>query len=59
MTTYTKEFKQEAVRLMETSDRPAAEIAMERGIFDEISTINGKLPVSGGIGVSGEGCLGQ
>ena len=28
-TTYTKEFKQEAVRLMETSDRPAAEIAME------------------------------
>ena len=31
-TTYTKEFKQEAVRLMETSDRPAAEIARELGI---------------------------
>ena len=30
--TYTKEFKQEAVRLMETSGRPAAEIAMELGI---------------------------
>jgi transposase len=29
---YTKEFKQEAVRLMEASDRPAAEIAMELGI---------------------------
>jgi len=31
-TTYTKEFKQEAVRLMETSDRSASEIAMELGI---------------------------
>ncbi len=30
--TYTKEFKQEAVRLMEELDRPAAEIAMELGI---------------------------
>ncbi len=30
--TYTKEFKQEAVRLMEDSDRPASEIAMELGI---------------------------
>lgn len=30
--TYTREFKQEAVRLMETSDRPAAEVAMELGI---------------------------
>lgn len=29
---YTKEFKQEAVRLMEESDRPAAEIAMELGL---------------------------
>lgn len=29
---YTKEFKQEAVRLMETSNRPPAEIAMELGI---------------------------
>ena len=30
--TYTREFKQEAVRLMETTDRPASEIAMELGI---------------------------
>ncbi len=30
--TYTKEFKIEAVRLMETSDRPAAEIATELGV---------------------------
>jgi len=30
--TYTKEFKEEAVRLMESSDKPAAEIAMELGI---------------------------
>lgn len=30
--TYTKEFKQEAVRLMEASGKPAAEIAMELGI---------------------------
>lgn len=31
-TTYSKEFKKEAVRLMESSNRPAAEIAMELGI---------------------------
>lgn len=30
--TYTKEFKEEAVRMMESSGRPAAEIAMELGI---------------------------
>ena len=30
--TYTKEFKLEALRLMETSDRPASEIAMKLGI---------------------------
>lgn len=30
--TYTKEFKEEAVRMMETSDRTAVEIAMELGI---------------------------
>jgi len=30
--TYTREFKQEAVRLLEESDRPAAELAMELGI---------------------------
>ena len=30
--TYPKEFKLEAIRLMEKSDRPASEIAMELGI---------------------------
>lgn len=30
--TYTKEFKLEAIRLMEESDRPASEIAMQLGI---------------------------
>ena len=30
--TYTKQFKEEAVRMMESSHRPAAEIAMELGI---------------------------
>ena len=31
-TTYTKEFKLEALRLMDESDRPASEIAMSLGI---------------------------
>ena len=30
--TYAREFKQEAVRLMETTNRPATEVAMELGI---------------------------
>lgn len=30
--TYTKEFKQEAVRMMESGDKSAAELAMELGI---------------------------
>jgi transposase len=30
--TYTKEFRQEAVRLMESTDRSAVEIVMELGI---------------------------
>ena len=30
--TYTKEFKLEAIRLMEASDKPAAEIARELGL---------------------------
>lgn len=29
---YSKEFKQEAVRLMEQADKPAAEIALELGL---------------------------
>jgi len=31
-TTYSKEFKLEAIRLMNESDRPASQIAMELGI---------------------------
>jgi transposase len=31
---YTEEFKREAVRLMETSDKPIAEIARDLGIND-------------------------
>lgn len=31
-TTYTKEFKEEAVKLMEKGERPAAEVAMELGV---------------------------
>lgn len=31
-TRYSKEFKLEAIRLMEESDRPASEIAMQLGI---------------------------
>jgi len=30
--TYTREFKQEAVRLMESTNKPATEVAMELGI---------------------------
>ena len=30
--TYTKEFKLEAIRMMDESDRPASEIAMQLGI---------------------------
>mgnify|MGYP001572564023 CR=1 FL=1 len=29
---YTKEFKQEAIRLLESGDKPASEIAMELGV---------------------------
>ena len=32
--TYTEEFKREAVRLMETSDKPMAEMARDLGIND-------------------------
>ncbi len=30
--TYTREFKLEAIRMLESSDRPASEVAMELGI---------------------------
>ena len=49
--TYTKEFKLEAIRLMDESDRPASEIAMNLGIrrnqlykWKEQMTKNGDVP---------------
>ncbi len=38
-TSYTKEFKLEAIRLMKESDRPASEIAMELGIRRKIKGV--------------------
>ena len=49
--TYTKEFKLEALRLMEQSERPASEIAMQLGIrrnqlykWKEQMTKTGEVP---------------
>ena len=49
--TYTKEFKLEALRLMEESDRPASEVAMSLGIrrnqlykWKEQMTKKGEVP---------------
>lgn len=38
--TYTREFKQEAVRLMDESDKPASEIALELGIRGQYTYFN-------------------
>jgi transposase len=53
--TYTREFKQEAVRLMETTNRPATEAAMELGIrrnqlykWEEQLAVKGDAAFSGG-----------
>jgi transposase len=40
--TYTKEFKLETLRLMETSDRPVSEVAMQLGIRHN-QLYNGKI----------------
>lgn len=52
--TYTRDFKLEAVRLMDESDRPASEIAMELGIrrnqlykWKEQLARNGQVAFSG------------
>ena len=49
--TYPKEFKLEAIRLMEESDRPASEVAMQLGIrrnqlykWKEQMSKNGEVP---------------
>lgn len=39
--TYSKEFKLEALRMMNESARPASEVAMKLGL-DEINFISGK-----------------
>jgi len=51
--TYTKEFKLEAIRLMEESDRPASEIAMKLGVrrnqlykWKEQMTKKGEVPTA-------------
>jgi transposase len=54
--TYTREFKQEAVRLMETTDRPAAEVAMELGIRrNQLYKWKEQLAVKGDDAFSGRG----
>ena len=54
--TYTREFKQEAVRLMETTDRPAAEVAMELGIRrNQLYKWKDQLAAKGDAAFSGRG----
>jgi len=54
--TYTPEFKQEAVRLMETSDRPAAQIARELGVpRNRLYKWKEQLALKGGKAFSGAG----
>ena len=52
-TTYTKEFKLEALRMMDESDRPASEVAMKLGIrrnqlykWKDQMTKKGSVPTS-------------
>ncbi|MCU7853321.1 MAG: transposase [Candidatus Thiodiazotropha sp. (ex Monitilora ramsayi)] len=53
--TYTKEFKEEAVRMMESSDRPAAEVAMELGIRrNQLYKWRDQLQQKGGNAFSGQ-----
>lgn len=54
--TYTREFKQEAVRLMETTDKPAAEVAMELGIRrNQLYKWKQQLALKGDAAFSGAG----
>jgi transposase-like protein len=39
--TYTREFKQQAVQLFETSGKSKTEIARDLGISDSVTTVNG------------------
>ncbi len=48
--TYTKEFKLEAIKLMETSDKPAADIARELGLRrNQLYKWKEQLEKSGGV----------
>jgi transposase len=54
--TYTREFKQEAVRLMATTDRPATDVAMELGIRrNQLYKWKEQLAVKGDAAFSGRG----
>jgi len=54
--TYTKEFKQEAVRLMTESDKPAAEIARELGIRrNQLYKWKAQLDIKGDQAFRGQG----
>jgi transposase len=54
--TYTREFKQQAVRLTETTDRPATEVAMELGIRrNQLYKWKEQLVVKGDAAFSGRG----
>ena len=44
--TYTSQFKREAVRLMESSDKPASDVARQLEAGDAISSANGKSSLS-------------
>lgn len=53
---YTKEFKLEALRLMEESERPSSEIAMELGIRrNQLYKWKEQLEKNGGSAFSGRG----
>ena len=54
--TYTKEFKVEAVRLMQASDRPASEIATQLGIRrNQLYKWKAQLDVKGDQAFGGKG----
>lgn len=54
--TYTREFKQEAVRLMETTDKPAVEVAIELGIQrNQLYKWKQQLALKGDAAFSGAG----
>jgi transposase len=54
--TYTKEFKAEAVRLMQASDRPASEVARQLGVRrNQLYKWKGQLSLKGDQAFTGRG----